>query len=99
MKVETYKCDGCGRTKTVVEKNQIDTQWFCILPSSTVIHISLWAPDNSLIGWLDICGEECLHKEVSKHSRKLVDKTSLDATERFVESAREQRIVGAGSRR
>lgn len=62
MKIETYKCDVCGKSK---EKTN---HWFAISTNSNgKAIVEIYAPgDLPQGGQFDLCGEYCVVKKVSE---------------------------------
>lgn len=68
MKVETYKCDGCGRMKGETNHWWVLMQFFARMPGFQVFAASPEAEierEGVYESW-DFCGETCLMKKISE---------------------------------
>jgi hypothetical protein len=58
MKVDSFKCDGCGIQKGA------NNHWFIVSAVDLSIHVSAWVSDAH--GWDHYCSDACVIKAVQR---------------------------------
>jgi hypothetical protein len=66
MKVETYKCDVCGKQKADVN------HWWLISSGGSSLLIAPWSMETVRSFEFHLCGAECVGKKVNEFLNKVV---------------------------
>jgi hypothetical protein len=61
MRVETYKCDGCGQLRGQQSKN-----WFRVSAGPGGLEIGPWSSVPPAAGAVDLCSDSCVIRAVQQ---------------------------------